>query len=67
MLFYEFNLTPQPEMIYVFLGEGKYSKNQKSQDPPPLNPLQLRRKPNTARCRISMSRILKSPNHQKFG
>ena len=69
MLFYEFNLRPQPERIYVFLkkgGEGRVSKTREPQDPPPLNPLQMRRKPNSARCCISMFLILRSPRHQKF-
>ena len=69
MLFYEFNLRPQPLRIYVFFlrGEGRFSKNQEPQNQSPLMPLQLRRKPNATRCLISMSVFLKSPRHQNFG
>ena len=67
MLFYEFNLRPQPQRIYVFLKRGgEIFKESGTPRPPPLNPLQLRRKPNAPHCRISMSVILKSPRHQKF-
>ena len=47
--------------MFFLRGEERFSKNQEPQQPPPLNPLQLRRKPKAARCRISVSVIFEVP------